>query len=175
MSHSMPEWGRKSNFSSMYHFRFLAEILPLPPNKKRKTNRSLITCIVSGYMEDTQENWESPWNSPRLCSPSHVWLFVTPWTVARQVLLSMDFSGKNSGMGCHFLLRGSSQPRDWSQVSCIVGIFFTICDTGETLKWSRYHLKYHLKLNKKDAGIGESVMGGYQEKHSKDGKVVMGI
>ena len=32
--------------------------------------------------------------------------FVTPWTVACQVPLSMDFPGKNVGMGCHFLLQG---------------------------------------------------------------------
>ena len=39
-----------------------------------------------------------------------------------------------------------------------------------------YHLKYHLKLKtKEDVGIGKSVMGGYQEKHSKQSKVVMGI
>ena len=30
--------------------------------------------------------------------------FVTPWTVARQAPLSMGFPGKNTGMGCHFLL-----------------------------------------------------------------------
>ena len=31
---------------------------------------------------------------------SHVQLFVTPWTIARQVPLSMDFPGKNTGVGC---------------------------------------------------------------------------
>ena len=30
----------------------------------------------------------------------------TPWTVARQAPLSMDFSGKNTGVGCHSLLQG---------------------------------------------------------------------
>ena len=30
----------------------------------------------------------------------------TPWTVARQVPLSMDSPGKNTGVGCHFLLQG---------------------------------------------------------------------
>ena len=37
---------------------------------------------------------------------SPVWLFVTPWTVAHQVPLSMDFPGENTAMGCHFLLEG---------------------------------------------------------------------
>ena len=31
--------------------------------------------------------------------------FVTPWTVAHQAPLSMDFLGKNTGIGCHFLLQ----------------------------------------------------------------------
>ena len=35
---------------------------------------------------------------------SHIQLFVTPWTVAHQAALSMGFSRKNTGVGCHFLL-----------------------------------------------------------------------
>ena len=30
----------------------------------------------------------------------------TLWTVARQAPLSMDFPNNNTGVGCHFLLRG---------------------------------------------------------------------
>ena len=33
-------------------------------------------------------------------------LFVTPWTVALQVPLSVGFPSKNTGMGCCFLLQG---------------------------------------------------------------------
>ena len=32
--------------------------------------------------------------------------FVTPWAVAHQAPLSVGFSDKNTGVGCHFLLRG---------------------------------------------------------------------
>ena len=32
--------------------------------------------------------------------------FVTPWTAAHRAPRSMDFSGKNTGMSCHFLLQG---------------------------------------------------------------------
>ena len=32
--------------------------------------------------------------------------FVTPWTVAHQAPLSMGFSSKNTGVGCHFLFQG---------------------------------------------------------------------
>ena len=38
-------------------------------------------------------------------SLSHVRLFVTPRAVACQVLCPWDFPGKNSGVGCHFLLQ----------------------------------------------------------------------
>ena len=37
---------------------------------------------------------------------SHVWLFVTPWTVAPQAPLSTGFSSKNTGVGFHFLFQG---------------------------------------------------------------------
>ena len=37
-----------------------------------------------------------------MCMLSCVWLFVTP---AHQAPLSMGFSGKNTGLGCHFLLQ----------------------------------------------------------------------
>ena len=44
-----------------------------------------------------------------VCVFSHFQLFVTPWTVACQRLLCpWDFPGKNTGVGCHFLLHGSS-------------------------------------------------------------------
>ena len=39
-------------------------------------------------------------------SLSHVRLFATPWTIAYQVLCPWDFPGKNTGVGCHFLLQG---------------------------------------------------------------------
>ena len=103
---------------------------------------------------------------------SRVWLFVTPWMLTCQVLFPCNFSGKNTGVGCHFLLqgifptqgsivkwsdvkvtlcdpmdyivhgilqarilewvafpfsRGSSQPRDRTQVSLIAGRFLTSC------------------------------------------------
>ena len=37
---------------------------------------------------------------------SHFRLFSTPWTVARQVPLSWNPPGKNTGVGCHSLLQG---------------------------------------------------------------------
>ena len=36
---------------------------------------------------------------------SCVQLFETPWTGVHQALLSMEFSGKSTGVDCHFLLQ----------------------------------------------------------------------
>ena len=38
-------------------------------------------------------------------SLSRVWLLATPWTAAHQAPPSMGFSSKNTGVGCHCLLR----------------------------------------------------------------------
>ena len=38
-------------------------------------------------------------------SLSRVRLFVTLWTIAHQAPQSMDSPGKNTGVGCHFLLQ----------------------------------------------------------------------
>ena len=37
---------------------------------------------------------------------SRVRLFATPWTVASRLLCPWDSPGKNTGVGCHFLLQG---------------------------------------------------------------------
>ena len=74
-------------------------------------------------------DWKKKWKS--LC---RVWLFVTPWTVARQAH-PWNSPGKNIGVGCHFLLRGSSRPRGQAQVSHIVGRFFTDWATREATWW----------------------------------------
>ena len=42
---------------------------------------------------------------------SHVQLVVTLWTVACQTPLSMGFSGKNIGVGCHLLFQGIFLPQ----------------------------------------------------------------
>ena len=38
-----------------------------------------------------------------------------------------NFPGKNTGVGCHFLLQGSSWPRDWTHISCIS---YQLCHMG---------------------------------------------
>ena len=54
-------------------------------------------------------------------SLSHVQLFGTPWTVACQASLSMEFT------------RQEYQPRDQIQASCIAGRLFTTVPPGKPL------------------------------------------
>ena len=56
--------------------------------------------------------------------------FATPWTPPR-LLCPWDFPSKKTGVGCHFLLQGSSWPRDQTYVSCVS------CTSRQNL--SHYH------------------------------------
>ena len=51
-------------------------------------------------------NYTTPWISLSLDRFSPDQLSVTPWIVARQAPLSVGFSSKDYGVGCHFLLQG---------------------------------------------------------------------
>ena len=69
---------------------------------------------------------------PTLCNPMDTRL-LHPW----------DFLGKSTGVGCLFLLQGTSRPRDRTQVSHIVDRRFIIWATREVneIKWVLFILK----------------------------------
>ena len=87
---------RKDNFF-LCSSRFLTET-PYDKRKiiKRKTNRSLITCIPPVYMEDIQENWVIPWNGPSYHLKCHLQLNIKGvggwgsqlWKVIRKDILN---------------------------------------------------------------------------------------
>ena len=66
-------------------------------------------------------------------SLSHVQLLATPWTVAYQDPPSMGFSRQEHWSAISFSRR-SSQPRDWTRVSHIVGRRFILWATRE-VQW----------------------------------------
>ena len=70
---------------------------------------------------------------------SHVQLFMTLQTIALQASLSMGIvQARILEWVAMPSSRGSSQPRDWTQVSHIAGGFFTIWATREAQEyWSR--------------------------------------
>ena len=62
--------------------------------------------VEGRVLEETCIGWNHPLRTR--CVLSHfslVRLFATLWTVAYQVPLSMGFSRKNIGVGCHILLQ----------------------------------------------------------------------
>ena len=63
---------------------------------------------------------------------SHVWLFATPWTVVHGILQARILEWV-----AFPFFKGSSQPGDWTQVSCIAVRFFTIWATREALRMLR--------------------------------------
>ena len=74
---------------------------------------------------------------------SHVWLFVTPWTVGHQAPLSMKFSKQEYWWVAISYSRGSSWPRDQTYVSCLSCIGRQIpyhCTTWEALRKGYYLL-----------------------------------
>ena len=82
---------------------------------------------------------------------SHVWLFVTPWTIYSLPGSSTHgiFQARILGWVAISFYRGSSQPGDRTRVSCIAGRRFTIWVTREAQEDSpqRTRLKsWHLPL-----------------------------
>ena len=70
------------------------------------------------------------------CMLSRVRLFVTLWTVATRLLCPWDSPGKNTGVGCHFLLQGifltqGSNPSLAS--SALAGGSLPLCHLGSPL------------------------------------------
>ena len=88
-----------------------------------------------GTTEDEMVGWNHRFNG-LVCVLSHsvVSNSATPWTVACQASLSMRILQE---MILEWVAtpssRGSSQPRDWTQISYIAGGFFTIWATREAL------------------------------------------
>ena len=77
--------------------------------------------------------WKSKW---KCLSLNCVRLLATPRTVV--LLCPWNSPGKNTGVGCYSLLWRFSRPRDWIQVSCIVGAFFTVWTTRVYLRIRKY-------------------------------------
>ena len=87
-------------------------------------NPGLLHCRQIPYQLSYQGSPELEWKWKLL---SHVWLFATPW-----IIQSMKFSRPEYWKRVAFpFSRGSSQPRDWTQVSRIAGRFFTSWATRE--------------------------------------------
>ena len=64
-------------------------------------------CDLKGRSCDNrQESWKSLVLKVKVLVTQLYRLFVTPWTIPHRAPLSMEFSRKNTGVGCHSLLQG---------------------------------------------------------------------
>ena len=70
----------------------------------------------------------------------HIQFFATPWTTAHQASLALEFSRQELGWVAIPFSRGSSQPRNQAQVSCIADRFIDIWATREAgdLRWAEH-------------------------------------
>ena len=75
--------------------------------------------------QDSGENWGCALTVCVLCAQLCLTLY-DPMDGSLRGFCPWDFPGKNTGVGCHALLQGPSQPRDWTCIFC----------TG---KWILYH------------------------------------
>ena len=122
-----------------------------------ETCKGLVTDAHHEVSKLILEKW-------KCSSLSHVQLFVTPWTVAHQALLFMEFSRRQYGVDCHALLQGifptqgsnpgllhwqedslplSHQGLDLSEFSSMDIIFFSM-HPKLSPSWRRLERKCHI-------------------------------
>ena len=79
-----------------------------------------------------------------LCVLSHVQLFVTPWTIARQAPLSMEFSRQEFWSGMPFPTPGDLPDPGIEPVSlaspALAGRFFTIAPSRKPIQHTTQHI-----------------------------------
>ena len=58
----------------------------------------------------------------------------------KMLLCPWNFPGKNTGVGCHFLLQGIFSPRDWACTSCIS------CSAGNLYHWCHLGSRIYIHM-----------------------------
>ena len=113
-----------------------SKIKPVNPTENQpwvfigRTDSEVETPILWPWCKEPT-HWKRPWCQERLRvggegsnrgwdgrSLSSVWLFATQWSVVARVLCSWNSPGKNTGVGCHFLLQGLSPTQELN--SCLL-------------------------------------------------------
>ena len=95
-----------------------------------------LSLHVSTMLLERQTSSPSPSLHVHVLSLSHIWLSVTPWTEAPQLLCPWDFPGKNTGVGCHFLLQGISPTQGLNPcLPTLAGRFFTTDPPKNSIAW----------------------------------------
>ena len=127
---------------------------PCDPIDDNPLGSSVPGILQARILEWVAISFSNAWKwKVKVKSLSHAWLLATPWTAAHQAPLSMGFSRQEywSGLPLHTVhvilqarilewvalpfSRGSSQPRDQTQVSWIAGRSFNLELTFKMLQW----------------------------------------
>ena len=93
--------GHLKTFPEADHF-ITAVAFQLPSDEYARPYLSLRAKVLAAW--EVMAPLYPSYSVTQLCHNS----FVTPQTKAYQIPLSMDFLGKNTRVGCHFLLQGTS-------------------------------------------------------------------
>ena len=138
---SVVSWHAHHPFSVRVHhlqltaiFSFILQTERFGRFSKHRARDSLRSHINNLYADYILIYW-LVWTKVK--SLSHVRFFATPWTVASysptRLLQPWDSLGKNTGVGCHFLLQGIFPDPGIEQVSRIAGRCFNLWATREAL------------------------------------------
>ena len=105
------ELDHKKGWVPLYSWCFQTVVL-------EKTLESLLDCReIKPVIPKVVSEWVK--------SLSHVQLLATPWTVATRLLHPWTFQARVLEWVAISFSRGSSRPKDWTQVFCIAGRYFT--------------------------------------------------
>ena len=96
----------------------LGSTLWWPVGRKSKNEGIYVYVWLSRFAVEANATLESNYAPAPAQLLSRVQLFTTPWTVAYQTPLSMDFSTGARMWVAMPSSWGSPQPRDWTRVSC---------------------------------------------------------
>jgi len=143
------DWATSLSLFTFMHWRRKWQPTPVFLHGESQGQGSLVGCHLWGHTEsDTTGNdlvvvvVDNLWYYARyshscavLCLiTSHVWLSLTPWIIACQAPVSMGIlQAEILEWAAMPSSKKSSQPRDWTQIFCTTGGFFTIWATRESI------------------------------------------
>ena len=83
---------------------------------------------------------------------------------------------KNTGVGCHFLLQGSSWARDQTHVSCIGSEFLTAARPGKPLMWGLKAAELYLTPEgcERHAADAQQIQTEWMKGRNKNKRYVLG-